>query len=180
MPRSLCRNAGRLLNCAAFRSSNLGNVSNDPPTAMSASTQKTARWFASSYGDLRPSGSSHASSACFSSQCKGSKVLQSPVWQTQTRLIGYLMRFTTGIRCELAIGDGRRMSRRNHRMSDISHQKLTHASQQNDVLEFLVLHSSNASAPRISPGGISSPSALAVLRVTTISSLVGCSAGGSP
>src|SRR5258708_39501498 len=40
MPRSLCRNAGRLLNCAAFRSSNLGNVSNDPPTAMSASTQK--------------------------------------------------------------------------------------------------------------------------------------------
>src|SRR5216683_3002824 len=80
---------------------------------------KTARWFASAYGDLRPSGSSHASSACFSSQCKGSKVLQSPVWQTQTRLIGYLMRFTTGIRCELAIGDGRRMSRRNYRMSEM-------------------------------------------------------------
>jgi len=119
--KTLCRNAGRLLNCAAFRSSNLGNVSNDPPTAMSASTQKTARWFASAYGDLRPSGSSHASSACFSSQCKGSKVLQSPVWQTQTRLIGYLMRFTTGIRCELAIGDGRRMSRRNHRMSEMGH-----------------------------------------------------------
>ena len=45
-------------------------------------------------------------------------------------------------------------------------QKLTHASQQNDVLEFLVLHSSNASAPMIIPGGISSPSALAVLRLT--------------
>ena len=58
-------------------------------------------------------------------------------------------------------------------------QKLTHASQQNDVLEFLVLHSSNASAPRIIPGGISSPSALAVLRLTTISSLVGCSTGRS-
>ena len=57
--------------------------------------------------------------------------------------------------------------------------KLTHASQQNDVLEFLVLHSSNASAPRIIPGGISSPSALAVLRLTTISSLVGCSTGRS-
>src|SRR5467141_2090480 len=58
-------------------------------------------------------------------------------------------------------------------------QKLTHASQQNDVLEFLVLHSSNASAPSIIPGGISSPSALAVLRLTTISSLVGCSTGRS-
>ena len=58
-------------------------------------------------------------------------------------------------------------------------QKLTHASQQNDVLEFLVLHSSNASAPMIIPGGISSPSALAVLRLTTISSLVGCSTGRS-
>jgi hypothetical protein len=58
-------------------------------------------------------------------------------------------------------------------------QKLTHASQQNDLLEFLVLHSSNASARKISPGGISSPSALAVLRLTTISSLVGCSTGRS-
>ena len=45
--------------------------------------------------------------------------------------------------------------------------------------EFSVLHSSSASARRISPGGISSPSTLAVLRLTTISSLVGCSTGMS-
>jgi hypothetical protein len=51
-------------------------VSNDPPSAMSVSTQKPARWFAPAYGDLRPSGSSHASSACFSLQYKGSKVPQ--------------------------------------------------------------------------------------------------------
>ena len=63
--------------------------------------------------------------------------------------------------------------------NDAKGQKLTYASQQNDVLEFLVLHSSSASARRISPGGISSPSALAVLRLTTISSLVGCSTGRS-
>ena len=49
----------------------------------------------------------------------------------------------------------------------------------NDVHEFSVLHSSSASARRISPGGISSPSTLAVLRLTTISSLVGCSTGRS-
>src|SRR3954462_13275308 len=76
MPRSLCRNAGRLPNCAAFRRSNLGNVSNDPPSAISVSTQKPARWFAPAYGDLRPSGSSHGRSAYFPSQYKGSKVLQ--------------------------------------------------------------------------------------------------------
>src|SRR5262249_39052662 len=48
-----------------------------------------------------------------------------------------------------------------------------------DVYEFSVLRSSSSSARRISPGGISSPSALAVLRLTTISSLVGCSTGSS-
>ena len=37
---------------------------------------KTGALVRPAYGDLRPSGSSHASYACFSSQCKGSKVLQ--------------------------------------------------------------------------------------------------------
>src|ERR1700738_3106925 len=106
IPRSLCRNAGRLPNCAAFRRSNLGNVSSDsPPSAMSVSAQKPARWFAPAYGDLRLSGSSHASSAHFSSQYKGSKVLQAQFGGPgRDRL--RINEKVGGIRCELDIGDG--------------------------------------------------------------------------
>src|SRR2546429_4868373 len=64
MPRSLYRNAGRLLNCAAFRASSLGNVSNDPPTAMSVSIQNRHVGSRLLIVTLRPSRSSHTDSAC--------------------------------------------------------------------------------------------------------------------
>ena len=88
-------------------------------------------------------------------------------------------RAPTSLRRDVSVGSKKQISWRVCFYVSSLPQKLTHASQQNDVLEFLVLHSSNASAPRIIPRGISSPSALAVLRLTTISSLVGCSTGRS-
>jgi hypothetical protein len=87
---------------------------------MSVSTQKPARWFAPAYGDLRPSGSSHAEFRMLLFTIQGIESPTSPVWQTRTRLIGYFNEKVGGIRCELAIGDGwGALSRRNHFMSEM-------------------------------------------------------------
>jgi hypothetical protein len=71
---------------------------------MSVSTQEAARWFAPSYGDLRPSGSSHASSAYFPSQCKRSKALQVAAAMARGRVPGYAISQSIRKRIEESFG----------------------------------------------------------------------------